>query len=200
MVTGYTAPVADGTITTLKEFALRTAKEFLHHERDRGLDRPIIHAQVDPYYEQSLDDNIHSLEVWESLDADARENLRLENFQKSLAEFNERTKGNLVVRSRYEAMLAKVNAWVPPTKEHEDGIKRYMLEQLNESVKWDCGDLDGELIQLSAFPDFDQWCKEREDFLKQRVERSRTNLQQERERVAATNKWIDDLVNSLGDE
>jgi len=42
------------------------------------------------------------------------------------------------MRERYEAMLAQVKAWTPPTSEHQ-GLKDFMVEQLEESIDFDCG-------------------------------------------------------------
>lgn len=65
MPTGYTAAVADGEITTLRDFALRCARKV-----------------------------------------------------------------------RYEAMIAQVEAWATKA----EGIRDFMLQQLRESIEWDCSD------------------------------------------------------------
>ena len=42
-------------------------------------------------------------------------------------------------RQRYTDMLKQVRKWVPPTTEHM-GLKRFMIEQLEQSIRLDCGD------------------------------------------------------------
>ena len=37
-------------------------------------------------------------------------------------------------RERYETMLAEVEAWQPPTPDHEE-LKRFMADQLRESKR-----------------------------------------------------------------
>ncbi len=49
----------------------------------------------------------------------------------SLIEKNER-------HFRYEEMKRQVERWTPPTPDHEN-LKSFMLEQLEESIRFDCG-------------------------------------------------------------
>jgi len=50
---------------------------------------------------------------------------------------NERDADDLIVKERYESMVQKVQSWHPPKEEH-NGLKDFMLSQLEDSIKWDC--------------------------------------------------------------
>ncbi len=41
------------------------------------------------------------------------------------------------LRRKYEAMLAQVEAWMPPTPDHE-GLKQFMRDQITQSIEFDC--------------------------------------------------------------
>src|SRR2546425_1153733 len=41
--------------------------------------------------------------------------------------------------ARYRAMPAHVEAWDPPTGDHQT-FKEFMLDQLNQSIQFDCGE------------------------------------------------------------
>ncbi len=41
------------------------------------------------------------------------------------------------LQNKYSAMLAEVVRWTPPTTEHE-GLKEFMLDQLRQSIEFDC--------------------------------------------------------------
>lgn len=68
------------------------------------------------------------MEGWE---AEARSEYRLR-----LADWVESSAVAAVVSGRYDAMKVQVEAWDPPTPEHES-LKKYMLEQIQESTKYD---------------------------------------------------------------
>ena len=50
-------------------------------------------------------------------------------------------------RAAYEDMLAKAAAWKAPTPDHE-GLRKFMCEQIEQSLKLDCGGNYGETPTL----------------------------------------------------
>ena len=42
-------------------------------------------------------------------------------------------------QERYEAMLTQVQAWTPPTVDHEE-MKKFMFDQIEQSIGFDCND------------------------------------------------------------
>lgn len=198
MPTGYTADVADGKVTDFATFALRCARAFgatiMQHDDDMH-DMP-KHREESDYYATSLATARAELDALNRMTPadvvaayEARYQGRVESAQRYAAQRAEQQR-------RYEAMLADVNAWEPPTAQHVN-LKQFMVDQLTESIRFDCA------------PGYDD-TPEREDpkawydaelkRVHERVSRAAANLEDERARVAGANAWIDALYASLGVE
>lgn len=141
MPTGYTADVQDGKITEFKDFALQCARAFgaLIDMRDSPKDAPLP-AKIKPktsYHDKALAEAIERLAKLRSMTPAKAEREAKKSNERLMAAHNESVAEHKVRRERYEAMLAKVREWTPPTKDHT-GLKTFMNEQLSESIKFDC--------------------------------------------------------------
>ena len=137
MPTGYTAHVANGDITSLEAFALRCARGMgaTIMMRDEPFDAPIPER-----FEPS---DFHVLRLASAKVAMA-DLLALNDAQKAekAADWNrehhayrkKRVSDKEEIRARYEAMIAKVEAW----ENSPEGIKEFMLEQLRTGLDFDC--------------------------------------------------------------
>ncbi len=118
-----------------------------------------------------------------------------EAYQASHTFWIERQRQTAIERARYEAMIAKVEAWTPPTPDH-DGLKKFMLDQLRESVEWDCGGFGGSgpapTRQTEA-----EWKAEALAQARHQIEHYTAEHAKEIERVNGRNEWIRDLRASL---
>lgn len=194
MPTGYTAPVADGTITTLRDFALRCSRAFgaLVSMRDDPLDAPIPERLVpsrwhaDRLAEARL--RLASLQAMTDAEkADAANEWNRENEAyklKYIAENDEK-------RSRYEAMIAKVEAW----EGAPEGLKSFMLKQLQESLEFDVSDdpLKYHPEPRSAAEWFEAELKEALRLIEYHDKEHRAEV----ERVADRQAWLDQLRAAL---
>lgn len=139
MATGYTDPVGRGLVTDFSQFALQCTRAMgvAIMQRDEDGRAPLrLTQEPDTHYRDR--EQKYTIDVlWWSLADDAEV---LEKQRIRVAEVNEfRASRRCEVGARiasYEAMLAQVEAWVPPTVEHE-GLKRFMIEQLTESIRFD---------------------------------------------------------------
>lgn len=196
MATGYTYKIKDGN-PTFREFALDCARAFgacveLRDEPGGGEKIPDA-FHPDLYYKQRGDDarsKLATLEAMTESEADAKAHAQ---FLDALA-YNERAdmdrKG---LRAKYEAMLAKVRNWEPPTEQHR-GLKDFMADQIVKSIEWDCsGGGLGTPMKLSGA----QWLAENIAECKRDIERCDGEYQKELQRTAERNKWIADLRASL---
>jgi hypothetical protein len=141
MPTGYTAGVADGKVTTFKEFALECARNFgaLIMMQDDPLGTPIPEFEPSDYHSNALRDARNELDrLSQMTDAEVKAAC-LDEYTKELAYWEKCQAENAVKRQRYLSMLKKVESWTPPTSDH-DGMKNFMLQQLTDSMKWDCPD------------------------------------------------------------
>lgn len=140
MPTGYTADIKDGI--SFKTYAMNCARAFgacvtLREEPGGGENIPDEFAPSDYHANagQKAREDLAALlaltpaqrersaaKAWD--DAETARLMRLEDKRKQ--------------REAYESMLAKVSAWTPPTPEHA-GLHKFMREQIEASIKFDCG-------------------------------------------------------------
>ena len=124
MPTGYTADVQDGKITEFSEFALQCARAFgaLIMMRDEPMGATIPDEfKPDSYYIKALADAREELAKVRALSlAECKEEAK-KLYEKQVQERDDRLERHRVEGARYRAMLAKVNAWQPPTPDHIPG-------------------------------------------------------------------------------
>lgn len=198
MPTGYTEPVQKGEITELSDFALLCARAFgaLVTMRDEPLSKPVPQEfEVDPGYQTRLDDAVNKqaefwamsesekLEMWEAERVE-----RLNYARNGIKEKEEQAK-------RYKAMLAKVEAWKPPTGAHWE-LAEFMKEQLQGSIEFECNTSVYNHIILTI-PNFEEWKHDKQLSLAARVTHCEHLLAEEVERVNGRNQWLKQLRDSL---
>lgn len=195
MPTGYTSVIEEGDGCTFEEFAWRCARAFgaLIEMRDIGLDAPVPQQfKVDPWHRKSLEDDqkrLAELQVMTEVEADRR--AAAEYTQRS-EEHRKEEKRRTATVARYDAMIAKVKAWKPPTKEHE-GMKTFMLQQIDTSVEYMRKPFwDGPKKQTGK-----EWLREQRVHAAQSVQRSAESLAEATERVNDRNRWVEALRESV---
>jgi hypothetical protein len=196
MATGYTHPVKDGKVTTLEQFAWSCARAFggLIHLRDSdctGPSDPGDPPEDYSYEEKSATEAEAELTKLEQRDDAAwKAAFVLEN--ENIVEVNRRrTEEASTTRQRYEALLAQVSAWEPPTLDHR-GLRDFMLEQLHSSVKHDC---DPYLQKLWA--NVSDFKTTRLVNARDWAARSKAELAKAKERSRSRIEWVRDLRTSL---
>lgn len=142
MPTGYTAPVGDGKMTTLEDFAWSCARGmgFLIVMRDDPHDAPIP-ERFEPdtkYHDERLAEAEMALQELRGLtDDQCSERMERERADKTNQREGYNAKKRLIL-ARYEAMRSKVLAWSVPNE--LSGMKDFMLNQLAESIRFDGGE------------------------------------------------------------
>jgi hypothetical protein len=139
MPTGYTDQITD--TMQLGEFALICARAFgaTVEMRDEPLNAPIPEAFAPSTY--SADRIAEARTTLASLLAMSE----VQAAAKAIEEHREAVESNrryvakqAATQARYQRMLDMVQAWTAPTPGHE-GLRAFMLEQLTESIRFDCG-------------------------------------------------------------
>lgn len=194
MPSGYTADVESGKVTEFRDFALQCARAFgaLIMMRDDPLGTPIPDEFTpDNYHAKKVVETMAELkriEVMSSVDVAAECEREYAEASKRHRESVERS---TEVRNRYNAMLAKVMEWEPPSPDHIE-LKNFMVQQLTESLKFDCSEL----------PPPERWSPA--DWRQRQIERLTKDLeyhikgdQDEHERTASRNRWVRQLRESL---
>ena len=137
MPTGYTSGIEKGM--TFKEYATNCAKAFGANilMRDEPMSAPIKTYETDPYYVNKLLDTIKEKEEFLKLSEEQKKELWNKEHRDYVTERTAWNNKNQSLREKYEAMLAKVNSFEPPTEDHVN-YKEFMKSQLVESIKFDC--------------------------------------------------------------
>ena len=139
MSSGYTAGVSDGEITEFDEFALQCSRAMgaCIEQRDDDPSEPPKLQKYSSYYEEILSDKRKKLEDFLKLTLDEYGNKRKEELKNSIKALEEQIEKSNEILTRYLDMKEKVEAWAPPTPDHE-GLKTFMLRQLEDSIQFDC--------------------------------------------------------------
>lgn len=199
MPTTYTSFVADNENFTFPEFAMLCARDFgaLASMRDEPLEAPVPERfEPDDFYRKEYeaakaeyDAFIANPPTEEELSKEYDEYVAMQKEQhaKVIADKRER-------RGRYERMLTKVLKWEPPTPDHQ-ALRRFMIQQLQESIEFDCTEYD------LALPDREQYVSYGMDpeVYRGRRDRNLAKWKSEVERVAKINRWLKNLRDSLKD-
>jgi len=194
MPTGYTAKIAEGI--SFEEFAMSCARAFgaLITMRDEPAGAEIPKFKPSEYHTKALSEKRDLLKRLEGMSEEYAEESALRSYKTRITEWNKRMKEYADLRVKYETMLEKVISWEPPSSDHVE-MKKFMQDQINESIKHDCYDNDVcDVVKTSGA----EW----KNAQIQEVERSiiyhEEEIEKEEERVTGRNEWVSQLKNSLG--
>lgn len=199
MPSGYTYAIYNGDTTDPKEFILTAARGlgFLIHMRDDSHDTPIRKREVP-------DENSHSVKTlneyrhkyqWYMTASDAE---LLIDQEREIAEAKdfawEAEKKYTAIRERYVSVMDKLKQW-SPTTEAGQRVKEYGLEQLVESIKFDCDHNPWDFVpeRITA----GKYREKKVAFYTRMVMSYDEVVERERESAEATNRWIDELMQDL---
>jgi len=196
MPTGYTAKIADGI--DFRTFAMDCARAFgacvmLRDEPGGG---EAIPEKFEPsnWHAERLAEALSEkarLEAMTPAEAESEASIAWEeqeaNRLKHLAERSE-------LRSKYEAMLAQVESWTPPTSEHYQ-FRAFMRDQITQSIDFDCdGDYGKEPQPILSG---EEWREKMLAKAQWDIDYHTRNDIEERERAAKRTAWVSDLRASL---
>ena len=198
MPTGYTYKIKDGI--SFQEYALICARAFgaLIDMRDEPLGAEIPQNFVPSDYHLKESKSIKKeLETFNSLTDD-------EILQNIDTEYNEESKSlkksireNQDLKQKYEKLLAQATAYVPPTPDHVN-FKNFMVNQLKESMKFDCSRdyFENKLKRLSK-PTIEEWKQNKLESITSNIEYHTKQYEKDVENCKRKNEWIDKLRKSI---
>ena len=199
MPTGYTDGIKIDT--PFQDFALQCARAFgaLIERRDEPANAPIP--------DEFTPSNYH-LEKLEQLIAeqDKARTMTLEQAVAEIERYNaDQVKGgeevrakSAATRARYERMLNLVSNWQPPTAEHQ-GLQDFMVQQITDSIKWDCHDSDDFVERYYAgFTGTPaQWIAQCQEKAAKDIEYHKKHYAEDCERARSRTAWVKALRESL---
>lgn len=203
MPTGYTAPIYEGEENfTFKKFAMRCARNFgaLIEMRGEPLDAEIDFdkcfqpsdyykkalERVEKEYQEFLDNPPTAEELGKKYD---------EKVNNDFKKFLEQKESRKALRERYAAMLEQVKVWDPPTEEH-NGLKEFMISQLQESMDFDCK------VYPPYTDDYEEYIKYHmsPDPLLKEIAYYKERYEKEVELCNSRKQWVMQLMESLKEE
>jgi hypothetical protein len=194
MPTGYTAAIKDGI--SFEKFVWTCARAFgaLVNMRDDSMDAPIPQEFTpSPYYAESLARAQAELTRLKAMTTREISAACAADFAQAVKHNGERIAQANELRDKYAAMLAKVQAWTPPTPEHE-GMKTFMADQITGSIRFDCG-TDYYTAPEKQTPE--QWHAEQIAAAIKDVRYHEKSLADENQRTAERNAWLAALRESV---
>lgn len=199
MTTAYTNSVETGETTSLRSFALKCARamDFMDGHHESLTDGELVVTE-DSYYQSNLtecrqalfDATSRSMEEWQKLYEQAKS--RLEGKPKDIKTTEQELE-------RLRSMLTKCRAFQPPTERH-DGLQRFMMSQLQRSIRSKKFFIKFASDAKPELPPFDEWMKKELVKLGEDVARAVEELKAHQRRVLDTNTWIRQLVDALPEE
>jgi hypothetical protein len=199
MPTGYTAKLCDEG-QSFEEFVWTCARAmgFMIHMRDDSLNTPIYRADSSSAYDttkhhrEGIEKAKQELtRIKQMSDTEVRRKLKAEN-EKKTAEYEESVIKQTAVCKRLDEMRAHVEAWQPPNPEF-DNFKKFMLQQLDETIKWDGGLPDPPTLTTSV----SKWRTETLKSWQRNLEYHEKYLAEDQGRNKDRNKWMDELDASV---
>jgi hypothetical protein len=195
MPTGFTASVADGTVTDLETFALTLARGMgaLVMMRDEPWDTPIPDAfEPSDYYTKRLVELKAERERVEGLfgaQLEAEVQKLTDEYYEAEAKSRQRHEEQ---KQRYLDMIAKVEAW----QGAPEGIKSFGLSQLRDSLNFDCRE-PFKYYGVLPDPDPENWKQQKLEDIEKDILYHAKNHAEEVERTESRNRWIKQLKESL---
>lgn len=195
MPTGYTADILTKEVS-FAEFALTCARNFgaCIMLRDEPLSAEIPKFKPSDHSAKALAAAEKELARLSAMTPKEQAEFGEAAKKKKLSDSHRYLENKKAENAKFEAMLKKVNAWTPPTKDHQ-GLKQFMGDQLR--------------ISMSTLDYWQNEIKEAEsksplEYYAAAVESEKWNVdyhtkenQAEIERTDSRNRWVDALKKSL---
>lgn len=196
MPTGYTSDLYDLNDVSFADFAFTCSRAWGARvmERDNDWSSAYVPRTVGDYETKALSDAVAKLD--EALNRSEQD--WLDAFEEDTQEVLDANAEALAIsrkrKAKYQDMLDQVNAWEPPTKDHV-AFKTFMIEQVEGSIEFDCN----ERIWRPAILDqtIERYKIDTLQNINQDIDSSIKRLAEEIERVRTSNKWVQDLVDSI---
>jgi hypothetical protein len=195
MPTGYTAELCDGEVD-FATFVLTCALAMgaTIHQRDDSIGVLPKHREPSDYHAKAIQrarDDLAMFEVYTDAEVDR---LAQMEYGAALAQHRESVAKAASITARLTNMLGEVEAWTPPTADHE-GLKTFMVDQLQQTLEFDGRSYSSEPDPISGA----QFREEKITKAKRDIKYHTEHHAEELRRCAEANEWIDALAASVGE-
>lgn len=196
MPTGYTAAIKDGI--SFEKFAMDCARAFgacvtLRDEPGGGENIPFVFEPSD-YHAKALQAARDAMAEFLAMTPEQHERAAAKEWDDAETSRLIRLQEKRATRAAYEAMLAKVQAWKPPTPEHAE-LHSFMATQIIQSISFDCDEAYCAVPALRRTGA--EWAEHRKELLTQDIEYHEREHAAEVHRAASRTAWVRALRDSL---
>lgn len=196
MATGYTDAIGKGI--SFEEFVCNCARAFgaCVTMRDESMKAPLPDEfKASDYHAKRIEEAKNTLYDVERMTTSECRAAAEKEWEENEAYRTKILAERAELRKKYEAMLAKVKAWKPPSKDHE-GLTDFMVQQITDSIKWDCD--NDYYAKPSKKLTAAEWKKKSIETAKHDIEYHKKEDDEERERAKDRSEWVRQLKESLG--
>ena len=201
MATGYTCDILDGI--DFKTYALNCARAFgacvTLRDEPGGGDKIPDSFEPSDYHLKAAEKVRKKLDELEAMPLEELMALRAKELEEEKIRRLEYAANQQKQREKYEAMLEKVKAWTPPTPEHE-ALHRFMVSQIEESIRSDCPNNDPTAGFNAADWTADwteSWARKRYEDLTRDLQYHEQGYEKEKQSAATRTAWVRALKASL---
>lgn len=192
MPTGYTSLIYENKNVSFKDFVLICARAFgpCIHQRDEDMrDKPKL-------YEPSIQYHLNAIRDAKKRSKPSKTAFKAYKKNK-IKEYTQYIQEKIQLKERYQVILEQVKMWNPPTPDHE-GLKTFMINQLNSSIEFDCTihsterDLDNYKNMT-----YEDYVEEMKTDLDWSIKYHTEEIEKEKINAERANKWILALYDNL---
>lgn len=193
MPSGYTYDITKNPSLTAREFILRCARAFgaCIMQRDDDIGEPPKRREPDRYHDNELKKAVARLGELLTMSNEQAQSIVDAEYTSELVRYDRDSVKCASDRASYARMRSRIAAWSPPTSEHEN-LKKFMLEQIDESARWDCHDPERPVKKAA-----EEWLEAERERARWDIEYHSKHAVEERARCKEANDWIDALYASL---
>ncbi|MDY3551456.1 hypothetical protein R5W24_000532 [Gemmata sp. JC717] len=161
--------------------------------RDEPADAPIPGAFAPTkYHKDRITDTERELAELETMAPEVAKARAAEEHEAAKQRNAERKTKVAEIRRKYESMLDQVRAWEPPSTDH-DNLKQFMIDQLRQSIDFDCREYQEPLPTLDGAV----WLAEKRERVLRDLGYHHQEHGKELERVEQRNRWVRQLRESV---
>jgi vacuolar-type H+-ATPase subunit I/STV1 len=203
MPTGYTEGILNGKIKNFKDFARLCIRAFgaAVHMRDEDLDMSYKPESPSTYHLKEIKVHQKKLEKIKNMSSEDIIKAKKKSLNADKKYHLKEIKKTKLQKEKIDSILKDVKAYRPPTSKHQ-GIKKFMIEQLEETIRWDCDAKyhDEEITKIEnalSVLDAKKIRKEMIDSENQDIQYHTKYYTQEVERCNERNEWARQYFESI---
>lgn len=154
--------------------------------------------EASKYHKDAIEKAAMELKELLALDHPTAASKAKEAHKKHIDYYTEAIAKDEALAAKYKAMLAEAEAYKSPSPDH-DNFKKFMADQITESIKFDCrSNYHREAIESAKLMSGAEWILAEKNRLEDSMEYHTREHQKELDRTNKRSEWVKKLRDSLG--